>query len=67
MKKKLKAILEDELINWVVIKKWEIYETDDDFANYLLNNYSNHRKLIENSDEKKSEEKDVAKKTAKKK
>lgn len=67
MKKKLKAILEDELINWVVIKKWEIYETDDDFANYLLNNYSNHRTLIENSDEKKSEEKDVAKKTAKKK
>lgn len=67
MKKKLKAILEDELINWVVIKKWEIYETDDDFANYLLNNYGNHRKLIENSDEKKSEEKDVAKKTAKKK
>ena len=72
MKKKLEAILEDELVNWVEIKKWEIFETDSDFADYLLNNYSRHWKLVwESSDDEKSEEseekKAVVKKTAKKK
>lgn len=65
-KKKVKAILEDELVNGEIIKKWEIYETDSDFANYLLNNYSNRRELVEESAEKPAE-KDVVKKTAKKK
>lgn len=73
MKKKLEAILEDELVNWVEIKKWEIFETDSDFADYLLNNYSRHWKLVWESsdDDEKSEEaeekKAVVKKTAKKK
>ena len=72
MRKKLEAILEDELVNWVEIKKWEIFETDSDFADYLLNNYSRHWKLVlESSDDEKSEEaeekKAVVKKTAKKK
>lgn len=66
MNKKLKAILEDELVNWVEIKKWDIVEFESDFADYLLKNYSNHRILVED-EEIKEEKKNVVKKTAKKK
>lgn len=64
-KKILKAILEDELVDWVVIKKWEKHEFDVEMANYLLRAYSNHRELIEESKESKEEKAD--KKVAKKK
>jgi len=63
MPKKVKAILEDELVDWVVIKKWEIFETP--LADYLLNNYSNHRQLVEEDEAK--EEKKAEKKVSKKK
>lgn len=66
MNKKLKAILEDELVNWVEIKKWEIFEFESDFADYLLSNYSRHREEVED-EEVKEEKKNVVKKTAKKK
>ena len=66
-KKKVRAILEDELVDWVVIKKWEIFETE--LADYLLNNYSNHRELVEedSKEEKKEEKKTADKKVSKKK
>ena len=67
MTKKLKAIVEDELVNWVEIKKWEIFEFESDFADYLLKNYSNHRILVNEDEEEKEEKKTVVKKTAKKK
>lgn len=63
MTKKLKAILEDELVDWVEIKKGEVFEFESDFADYLLKNYSNHREEVE--DEPK-EEKKADKKPAKK-
>lgn len=66
MNKKLKAILEDELVNWVEIKKWEVFEFESDFADYLLHNYSRHREEVED-EEVKEEKKTVVKKTAKKK
>ena len=48
--KKVRAILEDELVNGVVIKKWEVFETE--LADYLLNNYSNRRELVEEDEAK---------------
>ena len=65
-KKILKAVLEDELVDWTVIKKWEAHEFDVSMADYLLNNYSNRRELVEEKEEAK-EEKKPAKKTSKKK
>lgn len=65
-KKILKAVLEDELVDWVEIKKGEEHEFDVSMADYLLNNYSNRRELVEEKEEKK-EEKKPAKKTSKKK
>lgn len=69
-KKILKAVLEDELVDWVEIKKGEEHEFDVSMADYLLNNYSNRRELVEEKDEskeEKKEEKKPAKKTSKKK
>ena len=70
-KKILKAILEDELVDWVEIKKWETHEFDVLMADYLLNAYSNHRELVEESEkdskEEKKEEKKAEKKVSKKK
>lgn len=60
-KKKVRAILEDELVDWVIIKKWDVFETE--LADYLLNNYSNRWELVE---EDVKEEKKAEKKTAKK-
>ena len=65
-KKILKAVLEDELVDWVEIKKGEEHEFDVSMADYLLNNYSNRRELVEEKEEKKVEKK-PAKKTSKKK
>ena len=45
MPKKVKAILEDELVDWVLIKKWEVFETV--LADYLLSAYPNRRELVE--------------------
>ena len=60
-KKKVRAILEDELVNGEIIKKWEIFETE--LADYLLFNYSNRRELVvEEEKEEKKAEKKVSKK-----
>lgn len=64
MPKKLKAILEDELVDWVEIKKWEIHEFDEWMAEYLMRNYGNHREEVQ---EEKKEEKKAEKKISKKK
>lgn len=69
-KKILKAVLEDELVDWVEIKKWEKHEFDVSMANYLLNAYSNHRELVEEAeskDDSEKEEKKAEKKVSKKK
>ena len=67
-KKILKAVLEDELVDWVEIKKWEKHEFDVSMADYLLNAYSNHRELVEESEKEDSkEEKKAEKKVSKKK
>ena len=66
--KKVKAILEDELVDWQIIKKWETFETP--LADFLLNAYWNRRELVEEdskeSKEDKKEEKKVEKKADKK-
>lgn len=64
-KKILKAVLEDELVDWVLIKKWEAHEFESSMAEYLLNAYWNRRELVEESEEKKVEKKSE-KKTSKK-
>lgn len=69
-KKKVRAILEDELVNGQTIKKWEVFETE--LADYLLNNYSNRRELVEedskeDSKKESKEEKKAEKKVSKKK
>lgn len=66
-KKILKAVLEDELVDWTVIKKWEAHEFESSMAEYLLNAYSNRRELVEESKEEKKVEKKSEKKTSKKK
>lgn len=64
-KKTLKAILEDEMVDWVSVKKWDKHEFDVEMADYLLRAYSNHRELVEES-EKDSKEEKADKKPAKK-
>lgn len=69
--KKVKAILEEELLNGVVVKKWEVIEVEKWLAEYLVRAYSNRRELVDgDSKEEKVEEpveaKKVEKKTAKK-
>lgn len=64
-KKILKAILEDEMVDWVSVKKWDKHEFDVEMADYLLRAYSNHRELVEES-EKDSKEEKADKKPAKK-
>lgn len=66
-KKTLKAVLEDELVDWVEIKKWEKHEFDVSMADYLLNAYSNHRELVEESEKDSKKEEKAEKKPAKKK
>lgn len=56
--KKVRPILEDELVDWQIVKKWEVFETP--LANYLLNAYWNRRELVEeneSTDSKKAEKK----------
>lgn len=43
----VKAILDDELLNWIEIKKWEVYEVSDDLWDYLLRAYWNRREKVE--------------------
>ena len=67
--KKVRAVLEDELVNGIIVKKGEVFETE--LADYLLNNYSNRRELVEDQDEheekkEKEEKKETKKKTSKK-
>lgn len=65
--KKVRAILEDELVDWQIVKKWEVIETP--LADYLLNAYSNRRELVEEKESEKDskEEKKAEKKVSKKK
>ena len=67
MPKKIRAILEDELVDWQIIKKWETFETN--IADYLLNRYPDRRELVEENDSKEEskEEKKADKKVSKKK
>lgn len=67
-KKILKAILEDEMVDWVSVKKWDKHEFDVEMADYLLRAYSNHRESVEESekDSKESKEEKADKKPAKK-
>ena len=66
--KKVKAILEDELVDWVEIKKWEKHEFDKSMAEYLLRAYWSHREEVqEEAKEEKKEEKKAEKKVSKKK
>lgn len=55
----VKAILDDELLNWIEIKKWTIYEVDDELWDYLLRAYWNRREEVK-------EEEKVEKKATKK-
>lgn len=69
--KKVKAILEEELLNGVVVKKWEVIEVEKWLAEYLVRAYSNRREFVEGDSKEEKveepvEEKPVAKKTAKK-
>lgn len=65
--KKVKAILEEELLNGVVVKKWEVIEVEKWLAEYLVRAYSNRRELVDgDSKEELVEEKKVEKKTTKK-
>lgn len=66
-KKILKAVLEDELVDWVEIKRWEKHEFDVSMADYLLNAYSNHRELVEESEKDSKKEEKAEKKVSKKK
>ena len=62
--KKVRPILEDELVDWQMIKKWETFETP--LADYLLNAYWNRRELVEEDSKESKEEKKVEKKAEKK-
>ena len=63
----MKPILEDELVDWQIIKKGETFETP--LADYLLNAYWDRRELVEDKDSKEEskEEKKAEKKVSKKK
>ena len=64
---KVRAILEDELVDWVEVKKWAILETSQEMAEYLLRAYSNRREAVEEDEkEEVKEEKKADKKPAKK-
>lgn len=60
--KKVRPILEDELVDWQIVKKWEVFETP--LADYLLNAYWNRRELVEENEsiDSKKAEKKVSKK-----
>jgi hypothetical protein len=63
MKKKiLKAILEDEVVDWVSVKKWEKHEFDESMADYLLRAYWNHREEVQEEAKEEKAEKKVSKK-----
>lgn len=55
----VKAILDDELLNWIEIKKWEVYEVSDDLWDYLLRAYWNRREKVEEEAEEKIEEEEI--------
>ena len=61
-KKILKAVLEDELVDGVEIKKWEKHEFESLMADYLLNAYGNRRELCSSEEKEEKAEKKVSKK-----
>ena len=69
--KKVKAILEEELLNGEVVKKGEVIEVEKWLADYLVRAYANHWQLVDEKEEKEEkaeavEEKKVEKKASKK-
>lgn len=66
--KKVKAILEEELLNGEVVKKGEVIEVEKWLADYLVRAYANHWQLVDEKEEKAEavEEKKVEKKASKK-
>lgn len=44
---KVKAILEDELLNWETIEKWSVIEVDELLWQYLLRAYWDRREKVE--------------------
>ena len=51
---KVKAILDNEIIDWVEVKKGKITEVDDLLWDYLLRAYKDRREKVE--DDEKDEE-----------
>ena len=64
--KKVKAILEEELLNGEVVKKGETIEVEKWLAEYLLRAYPNHWELVEGEEKEEVKEEKVEKKTSKK-
>lgn len=62
---KLKAILEDELLNGEIKKKWEVFETDEELWNFLLNAYGNRYAQVNDEEAEEKEEKKTSRKTKK--
>lgn len=53
---KVKAILDNEIIDWVEVKKGTITEVDDLLWDYLLRAYKERREKVEDEKEEKDEE-----------
>ena len=63
--KKVRAILEDEVVDWVEVKKGAVLETA--LADYLVNRYPERREYVEEDEVAEvKEEKKAEKKPAKK-
>ena len=48
---KVKAILDNEIIDWIEVKKWAITEVDDLLWDYLLRAYKDRREKAEEDEE----------------
>ena len=55
MSKRVIAILEDEMVDWVEVKKWEVFETP--LADYLLRAYPERWEEVKENAEKKDDKK----------
>lgn len=66
MSKRVVAILEDEMVDWIEVKKWEVFETP--LADYLLRAYPERwEEFKENTEKKDDKKKDDKKNNEKKK
>ena len=48
---KVKAILDNEIIDWIEVKKWAITEVDDLLWDYLLRAYTDRWEKVEEDDQ----------------